>query len=95
MLIDNRTKASWVAARIINMAGRINKDIKVTISEGSPDSTQRTHKKPVTNGWVIAQDVPVSKTGRKDYIEFLKKTKYKEVHIRLATVGGRSKVYVR
>ena len=77
------------------MAGRINKDIRVTISEHSPESTMTTHRKPVTDGWKIAIDVPVSKTGRKDYIEFLKKTKYKEVFIRLATFGGRSKVYVR
>jgi hypothetical protein len=95
MLICNKTKASWVAARIVNMAGRINKDIKVTISEGSPESTQLTGTIPSVRGWKIATDVPLSRTGRKDYIEFLKKTTYKEVHIRLATVGGRSKVYVR
>ena len=95
MLIFNNTTASKVAARIINEAGRINKDIRVTISERSPESIKYSKTIPRKQGWMIADKVPVNKAGRKDYVRFLMGTQYKEVFIRVATAGGKSRIYVR
>jgi hypothetical protein len=94
MVIDNRTKASKVAARIINNAGRINKDMRVIISEHAPESTIMTGTTPGAAGWKIAE-CPRKANGRNDYIAFIKSTNYKTVYIRLSTIGGRSVVYVK
>jgi hypothetical protein len=95
MIIHNETKASKVAARIINEAGRINKAIEITISERSPESINRTGTIPRKKGWRDADNVPLTSRGRKDYVAFLKGTKEYEIYIRLATNGGRSRIYVR
>jgi hypothetical protein len=95
MIIHNNTKASKVAARVINESGKVNRLIEVTISERSPESTRNTGTIPRVRGWIIATDIPVNGRGRKDYVKFLKQTKYRKIWIRLSTSGGRSRIYVR
>ena len=95
MLITDDTKASKIAARLIREAGRINRDIRVTVSEHSPESSRRSGCLPQTEGWQIEADMPTLSNGRKDYVSYLMKTQYREVYIRLSTIGGKSKVYVR
>lgn len=77
------------------MAGRIKKQITVTVSEHGPESIKLTGFLPRTKGWRVALNVPIRKNNRKDYIKFLKETKEKEIWIKVSTAGGRSKVYVR
>jgi hypothetical protein len=95
MIIHNNTKASKVAARVINEAGEINRLIEVTISEQAPESTRNTGTIPRMKGWNVMTEIPVNVNGRKDYVRFLKETKYREIWIRLSTSGGKSRIYVR
>lgn len=95
MVIKNETKDGKIAARIINFAGKINKNIRVTISERSPESIRMTGTIPSKSGWMLITDIPQNQANRNDYVQFLKDTKYKEIHIRVSTQGGHSKVYVR
>jgi|WetSurMetagenome_2_1015567.scaffolds.fasta_scaffold642002_2 hypothetical protein len=95
MIIDNRTKASKIAARIINAAGRINRDIHVTISELAPECTRNTGTTPGAVGWKVVNEFPLLSNGRKDYIGYLMSTSAKRVYIRLSTIGGKSKVYIK
>ena len=95
MKLTDVTGNSKVAARIRHMVGKIKKQITVTVSEYAPESIQLTGSLPRTKGWKVALDVPIQKNKRKDYVKFLKETKEKEIWIKVSTIGGRSKVYVR
>jgi len=95
MKIQDITGKSKVAARIRNLKGRIKKHITITICEHGPESVQLTGSLPRTKGWRVALDVPIKKNGRKDYIKFLQLTDAHEVWIKVATAGGKSKVYIR
>ena len=95
MKLIDATGNSKVAAHIRNMAGRIKKQITVTVSEHTPESIQLTGKLPKTSGWRVVLAVPLKYNGRKDYMRYLTETKEKEVWIKLSTAGGRSKIYVR
>jgi hypothetical protein len=89
------THGSRVAARIRNLQGRIKNNVRVTVSEHSPESIQLTHALPKTMGWRLRTNIPLLYNKRKDYIRFLSETAEKEVWIKLSTRGGRSKIYVR
>lgn len=95
MTIDNQTTENKAATRIISEAGRVNKDITVTISERSPDSIRYSHRLPATQGWTIVQKFPIDMALEPDYAKFLKRTKYKEIWFRVASSKGRTKIYVR
>jgi hypothetical protein len=88
-------KKSRVAARLVREAGRINRMISVIVSETAPESTRRTGRKPLTAGWQVVADLPLNSKGRIDYVEYLKKTAYTEVFIRVGTKGGHPKIYVK
>ena len=72
MILTDETGNSKIAARIRNMAGRINKQIMETVSEHGPESIQLTGFLPRSKGWRVALDVPIRMNKRKDYIKFLK-----------------------
>jgi hypothetical protein len=95
MIIHNDTKASKVAARIIREAGRINRRMEVTISDHAPESVKLTGTIPGKRGWSIETDIPLKANGRRDYVRFLKETRYTTVFIRLSTKGGRTVIYVK
>ena len=95
MIIFDETKNGKVAAKIRNAAVRINKEIKVTISEQAPESVKISGTIPKSEGWLVVEKIPLTESGRKDYIRFISETKYQEVWIRVSTAGGCSKIYVR
>ena len=95
MNLTDLTQKSKIAATIKKVAGRIKNDVHVTISEHAPESIKRTGALPRTKGWRIMTEVPMKTGFRKNYVKFLQETKYKEVWIRVSTLGGPSKVYGR
>jgi hypothetical protein len=95
MELINISDGSKVAAHIKKFQDRIKSNVMVTISALSPESIQLTGALPRSKGWRIITSAPLRKNGRKDYIKFLSETSEKEVWIKLSTLGGRSKIYVR
>jgi hypothetical protein len=95
MEVIDITGKSKIAARLINLNGRIKRQIVVIVSQHSPGSIALTKSLPKTQGWKVALDVPLRYNGRKNYEDFLKRVKAKEVWIKVSTAGGKSKVYIR
>jgi hypothetical protein len=97
-LIDN-TGGGKIAAMITNVQDKLLKHTSVTVSVLAPESVQVTGCLPRSKGWHVALDVPLKANKgpykRKDYIRFLKETRYKEVWIKVSTSGGHSRIYVR
>ena len=96
MVINNIIGSkSKLAARLVIEAGRINRNITVTVSTRSPEAPVITGRTQRRSGWHKVTEYPVLPNGRKDYVRFLKETVYKDIWIRCATRGGRSVIYVR
>ncbi len=95
MELTDKTGSSKIAARLRMMGGRVKRQVKVTVSEHSPESIQLTGSLPRSEGWKIVTKIPIRENGRKDYFKFIVESKEKEIWIKVSTAGGRSKIYVR